>query len=211
MSVISSGLFSKEARHFSFESMQVNKEEETLSSLSTLVSRAPTKWRCGGPDHGALHLQDKLPALGHHILSGDHELGGRGNLERCQTCLGREKSKCPAEYRFVCLFCFVLDLCHCIGRCDCPTDFTFQLHLCRPGILQPGRSCQPGCQQCHPFGNYKKYPKGEGLINPRHGCPANYVCCIFPLTNRYLKVYPVDAMMQMVGMLSRPILTVPAI
>lgn len=155
MSVISSGLFSKEARHFSFESMQVNKEEETLSSLSTLASKAPTEWRCGGHDHGALHLQDNLPALGHHILSGDHELGGRGNLERCQTCLGREKSKCPAEYRFVCLFCFVLDLCHCIGRCDCPTDFTFQLHLCCPGILQPGRSCQPGSQQCHPFGNYK--------------------------------------------------------
>ena len=113
MSVISSGLFSKEARHFSFESMQVNKEEETLSSLSTLVSKAPTEWRCGGHDHGVVHLQDKLPALGHHLLSGDHELGGRGNLERCQTCLGREKSKCPAEYRFVCLLVLVLDTCQC--------------------------------------------------------------------------------------------------
>ena len=111
MSVISSGLFSKEARHFSFESMQVNKEEETLSSLSTLVSKASTERRCGCHDHGALQLQDKLPALGHHLLSGDHELGGRGNLERCQTCLGREKSKCPAEYRFVCLLGLVLDLC----------------------------------------------------------------------------------------------------
>ena len=113
MSVISSGLFKKEARHFSFESMHYNKEQETLSSLSTLVSKAPTEWRCGGDDHGALHLQDKLPALGHHLLSGDHELGGRGNLERCQTCLGREKSKCPAEYRLVCVLGLVLGLCHC--------------------------------------------------------------------------------------------------
>jgi len=24
--------------------------------------------------------------------------------------------------------------------------------------------------------------QGEGLINPRHGCADNYVCCIFPLT-----------------------------
>ena len=28
--------------------------------------------------------------------------------------------------------------------------------------------------------------KGEGVINPRHECASNYVCCIFPLTARCL-------------------------
>merc|ERR1719234_1456177 len=32
--------------------------------------------------------------------------------------------------------------------------------------------------------------QGEGLINPRHGCTTNYVCCIFPLSASQTTISP---------------------